>query len=77
VNNVVKFPPPLSDVAGHLRELANRLDAGEHGDPVAFVGILETGDEFMPMIFGACDDIRAIGLVAVLQTLMADMTLEE
>ncbi len=75
--NVIEFPrPELPDIAQHLRDMADRLEASDD-KPVALIGILETEGAFGPILLGVNDDVRALGLLVVLQKLMAEITLGE
>jgi len=77
VSNVVSFPPPLSDVPGHLRALAARIEGGEYGGPVVLVALLESPTEYIPFVYGECEDVRGIGLATVLQKLLADLVVDD
>ena len=77
MSTVLAFPPPLSDIAAHLRALAARIEKGDYGGTSGFVGLLETDTEYVPFIYGDCDDIRAIGLATVLQKLLADLVVDD
>ena len=73
--NVIEFPrPEAPDIPAQLREIADRLEAADD-KPVAIIGLLETEGAFGPILLGALDDVRALGLLVILQQLMSELTL--
>lgn len=71
--NVIEFPR-LPDIPAQLRDMADRIEASDDR-PVSLIGLLETEGAFGPILLGVTDDVRALGLLVVLQQLMAEITL--
>lgn len=71
---IIKFPTRPDDIPGQLRDMADRIEQSDD-KPVSLIGMLETENAFGPILFGAVEEVRALGLLVILQQLMSELTL--
>lgn len=71
--NIVEFPKPsLHDIPQMLRNIADDIEAGEFGNALSGVMMLETDQTFHTFGWGDAEGFKAVGMFHAAAVMMAE-----